>query len=121
VEPAAATDAATDAAAAALYGVVLYPGVPFGPQPRHRVDVYVPSKLYQQQQTAQSEQQRQDQQQADQSSQLQQQHQQRQGCQQGLVPVVFFVHGGIWVTGESKVTTPRGGPGPVTGASSLLP
>jgi acetyl esterase/lipase len=56
--------------------VVLFPAVPYGPKPRHLIDIYIPSSVYEQ-------------------------LQQEQQPQQQLAPVVFFCHGGIWATGGS--------------------
>jgi acetyl esterase/lipase len=78
--------------------VVLFPAVPYGPKPRHLIDIYVPSHVYEQLQDEQllGPQQQQQQQQQEQGSPQQQQQQQGD-----LAPVVFFCHGGIWATGEA--------------------
>jgi len=83
--------AGSPAADASPYGVVLHPAVPYGPKPRHMVDIYVPSQLYKQQQQQLV---------ASSGTDARQQHTEQPAQQQSAAaPVVFFVHGGIWVTG----------------------
>jgi acetyl esterase/lipase len=79
---------------------VLHPAVSYGSLPRHKVDIYVPCRVYQQQQQQQRYGTGGD------VQQRQQQQQQQQQEQPVLLPVVFFVHGGVWVTGN--VTTGSG-------------
>jgi acetyl esterase/lipase len=80
--PTAASTTAAAAADASPFGVVLHPAVPYGPLPRHKADIYVPASMHQQ---------------------CQQQQQQQQHCELPPLPVVIFVHGGIWVTGEGNL------------------
>jgi acetyl esterase/lipase len=96
--------AGSPAADASPYGVVLFPAVPYGAKPRHAIDIYVPSSVYEQLQQQDVEQQ-QPQQQPQQQQPPQQQdagQQQQDAAQQQLAPVVFFCHGGIWATGGAR-------------------
>jgi acetyl esterase/lipase len=79
--------------------VVLFPAVPYGPKPRHLIDIYVPSHVYEQLQEEQllDPQQQQQRRRQEQGFSQEQQQQQRE-----LAPVVFFCHGGIWATGEAS-------------------
>ncbi|GBF97482.1 hypothetical protein Rsub_10405 [Raphidocelis subcapitata] len=54
------------------YGVVLHPSQPYGPGRRQLLDAYEPAAL----------------------------HRSRRGAPAAAAPVVFFVHGGIWATGD---------------------
>ncbi|GLC42361.1 hypothetical protein PLESTM_001324900 [Pleodorina starrii] len=97
----AAAEAAAAAATAALrqlplgkYGVAVHRQVSYGPASRNTLDVYVPLPRQHQQQ------QQQQQQQGHQHQQAENQHQQQEQPQP-LMPVVFFVHGGVWASGET--------------------
>ncbi|GIL85951.1 hypothetical protein Vretimale_9012 [Volvox reticuliferus] len=79
------------------YGVAVHREVSYGPALRNKLDVYVPLPFFRPPPAPSTEQKQQQQQQ-----QQQQQPQQQEGPHgEPLLPVVFFVHGGVWASGET--------------------
>ncbi|GIL64691.1 hypothetical protein Vafri_18546 [Volvox africanus] len=89
------------------YGVAVHREVPYGPTLRNKLDVYVPLPFFRPPPPAPSPQQQQQQQEEGGNQQeaggRRAPERQQEGDQQRepLLPVVFFVHGGVWASGET--------------------